>query len=389
VDYFSDPYVRNFLLIGDPALKLSYPTYSVNTKTINGVDIALPTDTLKALSKITITGEVQDNSGNKLNNFNGTIYTTVYDKMMTYYTLGNDRNDDDASTAQPFSLQKNIIYGGKSSVINGAFSLNFVVPKDISFQYGNGKLSYYANNGQEDATGFDPNIIVGGVNNNVNQDGEGPKIRLYLNDEKFVRGGITDKNPVLYAVITDSSGVNTVGTGIGHDMTAELDANTEKKYVLNDYFENDLDSYQSGKVRYPFKNLASGPHSIIFKVWDVFNNSSEANTDFIVSESAELALDHVLNYPNPFTTHTTFMFEHNRPYIQMDVQVQIFTVSGKLIKTITDKITTVGYRSDDMQWDGLDDFGDKIGKGVYVYRLRVKTTDGQYADKFEKLVILR
>ena len=71
------------------------------------------------------------------------------------------------------------------------------------------------------------------------------------------------------------------------------------------------------------------------------------------------------------------------------IRVQIFTVSGKLIKTISDKITTAGYRSDAMQWDGLDDYGDKIGRGVYVYRLRVKTIDGQYADKFEKLVILR
>ena len=200
---------------------------------------------------------------------------------------------------------------------------------------------------------------------------------------------MTDKNPVLYAIVKDSSGVNTIGTGIGHDMTAELDSKTEKKYVLNDFYENDLDSYQSGKVRYQLKNLEAGPHTVSFKVWDVCNNSGIATTDFVVSESAELALDHVLNYPNPFTTHTTFMFEHNRPYSPLDVQVQIYTVTGKLIKTISDKITTEGYRSDDLQWNGLDDYGDKIGKGVYVYRLRVKTINGEYADKFEKLVILR
>jgi hypothetical protein len=264
-----------------------------------------------------------------------------------------------------------------------------VVPKDISFQYGKGKLSYYAQNGQEDAAGYDTLITVGGVNNNAPSDGEGPEIQLYINDEKFVRGGLTDANPVLYAVIKDTSGVNTVGTGIGHDMTAEFDKQRDKKYILNDYYENDLNSYQSGKVRYQFQNLEPGPYALTFKVWDVYNNSSTASTDFIVSESAQLALDHVLNYPNPFTTHTTFMFEHNRPYIPMNVQVQIFTVSGKLIKTISDKIIMQGYRSDQIEWDGLDDYGDKIGRGVYVYRLRVKTDDGQYADKFEKLVILR
>jgi hypothetical protein len=308
---------------------------------------------------------------------------------MTYFTLGNDRLLDDASTSQPFKLQKNVIYSGKASVINGDFTFTFVVPKDIAFQYGQGKLSYYAQNGQQDAAGFDSIVVVGGVNNSVVQDALGPQIKLYINDEKFVRGGLTDMNPVLYAVINDSSGVNTVGTGIGHDMTAELDSKTDKKYVLNEYYENDLDSYQAGKVRYQFKNLDPGPHTLNFKIWDVFNNSSEASTDFIVSESAELALDHVLNYPNPFTTNTTFMFEHNRPYIPLDVQVQIFTVSGKLIKTISDRITTEGYRVDKMSWNGLDDFGDKIGRGVYVYRLRVRTEDGQYADKFEKLVILR
>ena len=389
IDYFTDPYVRNFILIGDPAVKLANPAYTVKTKTVNGIDISLPIDTIKALSKVTITGEIQDNAGNKLSNFNGTIYPTVLDKTVTYFTLGNDRVGNDVSIPQPFLLQNNVIYGGKASVINGGFTFTFVVPKDISFQYGNGKLSYYAHNDQMDAAGNNSSIIVGGVNSTIIPDGEGPKIQLYINDEKFVRGGMTDKNPVLFAIVKDSSGVNTVGTGIGHDMTAELDSKTEQKFILNDSYENDLDSYQAGKVRYPFKNLESGPHTVVFKVWDVHNNSSEATTDFIVSESAELALDHVLNYPNPFTTHTTFMFEHNRPYVPLDVQVQIFTVSGKIIKTISDKIITEGYRSDKMQWNGLDDFGDRIGKGVYVYKLRIRTDNGEYADKFEKLVILR
>ncbi len=389
VDYFSDPYVRNFLLIGDPAVRLSYPKYSIKTNTINGINISQPIDTLKALSKVTITGEIQDNSGIKTTTFNGTIFPTVFDKTITYYTIGNDINNDDPSTPQAFYLQKNIIFNGKISVINGDFSFTFTVPKDISFKYGRGKLSYYAHNGTTDAAGSDSIVVIGGINNNAVPDNAGPQVQLYINDDKFVRGGLTDSNPVLYATVKDSSGVNMIGTGIGHDMTAELDDTRGQKYILNDYYENDRDSYQSGKVRYPFKNLATGPHTLAFKVWDVYNNSSVATTDFVVSETAELALDHVLNYPNPFTTHTTFMFEHNRPYVPLDVQVQIYTVSGKLIKTISEKITMDGYRSDELQWNGLDDFGDKIGRGVYVYRLRVKTNDGQYADKFEKLVILR
>ncbi len=390
LDVYGDVFVRNFVLLGDPAVRLAYPKMNVKTNTINGVNITQPTDTLKALSKVTITGQVEDQSGNKLTTYTGTISTTVYDKTTTYYTRGNDSADPtDPSTPAPFSLQKSIIYSGKASVINGDFSFSFIVPKDISYQIGYGKLSYYADNGTIDANGYYSLVKIGGINTNAAQDHDGPVVNLYMNDEKFVRGGLTDQNPYLYAVIIDSSGINMVGTGIGHDITAELDANTDKRYVLNEYYENDLNSYQTGKVRYQLKSLASGPHSITFKVWDVFNNSNEAKTEFVVSESAQLALDHVLNYPNPFTTKTTFMFEHNRPFIQMDVQVQIFTVSGRLVKTLSDRITPTGYRSDSIQWDGLDDFGYKIGKGVYIYKLRVKTEGGEYADKFEKLVILR
>ncbi|REJ81173.1 MAG: T9SS C-terminal target domain-containing protein [Bacteroidetes bacterium] len=390
VDVYSDQYVRNFLLIGDPALRLAFPEMKVKTNTINSVDVSQPTDTLKALSKITITGEIQDASGQKLNSYNGILYPTIYDKSVTYNTLGNDLNDArDPSYPAPFDLQKNIIYKGKVSVSNGEFSFSFVVPRDIQFQYGFGKLSFYAHNGQTDAAGYFKNAVVGGFNTSASADNTGPEIRLYMNDEKFVRGGLTDANPYLYAIISDSSGINTVGTGIGHDMTAELNNDKSKVIVLNDYYENDLNSYQQGKVKYPYKNLPPGPHTVRLKVWDVFNNSGEAVTEFVVAETAELALDHVLNYPNPFTTNTTFMFEHNKPFSELDVRVQIFTVSGKLVKTISQRITPKGFRSDDLKWDGLDEYGDKIGKGVYIYKLRVRTPEGQYADKFEKLVILR
>jgi len=168
-----------------------------------------------------------------------------------------------------------------------------------------------------------------------------------------------------------------------------LDNDANKTFVLNDYFQNELNSYQQGRVLFPFQDLTAGPHTLTFKVWDVHNNSSEASTEFIVESSAELALDHVLNYPNPFTTSTTFMFEHNRPFSVLDAQVQIFTVSGKLVKTIQGKIFNEGFRSEELQWDGLDDYGDRIGKGVYLYKLKVRTQDGSSAEKFEKLVILR
>ena len=168
-----------------------------------------------------------------------------------------------------------------------------------------------------------------------------------------------------------------------------LDEDTEQPIVLNDLYEADLDTYKSGTVRYRFSDLGEGAHSLHLKAWDVFNNSAESTTEFIVAASAELALAHVLNYPNPFTTFTQFFFEHNRPCTTLDVQVQVFTVSGRLVKTIGSQLACNGYRSDPLPWDGRDDHGDKLGRGVYVYRLNVSTPEGEKAEKFEKLVILR
>jgi hypothetical protein len=274
-------------------------------------------------------------------------------------------------------------------VTNGDFTFQFIVPKDIAYQYGDGKLSYYAQNGETDANGYYDNVLIGGINSNAAVDNSGPEIKLYMNDNKFAFGGMTDNDPFLYAELTDENGINTVGNGIGHDLTSVLDNDNSKLAVLNDYYEANIDDYRAGKVRYQLHDLSVGRHELTLKVWDVYNNSREARTEFVVAETAELALDHVLNYPNPFTTHTTFMFEHNHSCSQLQAQVQIFTASGRLVKTLDKLIDTQGYRSTEIEWNGLDDYGDKIGRGVYVYKVRIKTNDGKHAEKFEKLVILR
>lgn len=378
---------RNFTLLGDPALRLSYPKFDISTDTINGHPVVSSSlDTIKALSTVTVSGFVRSKSGAILTNYNGVLYPTVYDKPQSITTLSNDGVVN--SPPYTFKLQKNVLYKGKISVTNGYYKFTFVVPKDIAYQFGNGRISYYAENGTDDASGYYEKVIIGGSNDTANADNVGPEIKLFMNDNKFAYGGITNENPDLYATLKDDHGINTVGNGIGHDVTAVLDANTENSIVLNDYYQADLNSYKSGSVRYPFKNLSEGHHTLDMKVWDVYNNSSKATTEFIVAKSADLALDHVLNYPNPFTTHTSFYFEQNQCCQTLEVELQIFTVSGKLVKNFSQFMYADGYRSSPIEWDGRDDYGDKIGKGVYVYRLKVKTSTGQTAEKFEKLVIL-
>lgn len=375
---------RNFSLIGDPAQRLAFPLHRVQTLTINGDDVNSLTDTINALQLVTVTGTMRNRNGQVMPEFNGFVYPTVFDKTTDVSTLANDPG----SSVRQFTVQKNLIYKGKASVTDGNFSFSFVVPRDIAYNYDFGRISYYAESSATNANGYFEEFIIGGSNDNAATDETGPEVRLYMNDENFAYGGTTDENPSLYAVVSDTNGINTVGNGIGHDITAVLDDNTNNTYNLNDFYQADLNSYQSGKVVYPFSNLSEGTHNLKLKVWDVYNNSSEAYTEFVVAESADLALEHVLNYPNPFTTRTSFMFEHNQPCNSLDVQVQVFTVSGKLVKTINETVLSQGFRNDPIEWDGLDDYGQKIGRGVYLYNLKVTTPDGQKAEQIERLVIL-
>lgn len=375
---------RNFTLLGDPAIKMPLPEYNIITDSINHNSVSNYTDTLKALTKVTIHGHIENNSGSLLSSYNGVVYPMVLDKKKTITTLGND-----GDTPMDFQIQNNILYKGKASAINGKFQFSFVVPKDISYNFDKGKISYYSQSSTSSAKGYFDDFIIGGSYKNAETDNIGPTIQMFMNDENFVSGGVTSENPKLFVALNDSSGINTVGNGIGHDITATLDNNTSSLLLLNDYYESDIDDYQKGKIEYLFSELDEGEHNIKLKVWDVYNNSSEESLDFIVAESANLAIENLFNYPNPFTERTAFYFDHNRPNEDLDVLIQIFTVSGKLVKTINTIINSNAFRSEAINWDGFDDFGDKIGRGVYIYQIKVRTIDGETVKKTEKLVILK
>ena len=376
---------RKFVLLGDPAMRLAFPQLNVVATKINGQLVGTTSDTLRATEMVTIEGEVRSKTGALLDDFNGVVYFSLYEKPQTATTLGNDP----ASTVTSFTTQTATLFKGKVTATNGRFTGKFRMPKDINYQYGAGKLSLYANDDQRDAGGFSTNIIIGGIGDGSLTDKEGPVIKAYLNDERFVNGSIANEHPVLFLHLSDSSGINTGVSGIDHDIVATFDGDNNNYFVLNDFYESKLDSYQEGTVRFQLPSLAPGPHSLKIKAWDVVNNSNETTLDFTVVNNDDLVLDHVLNYPNPFTTKTAFWFEHNKPGADLHTTVEIYTVAGKLLKTLRYTINTMGNRSNEIEWDGRDDFGDKIGRGVYIYRLTVRSADGKKASKLQRLVIFQ
>ncbi|MBU2018567.1 MAG: type IX secretion system sortase PorU [Bacteroidetes bacterium] len=376
---------RSFTLIGDPALRIAMPRLNMKMDSVYREGSIGKLDTIRALDKITVVGHIEDVNGNLMSNFQGVASPTVFDKPKTFYTLGQDGD----SPVLPFTLQKNALYKGKATVENGYFKMTFIVPKDIDYQFGKGRLSLYGNNSSTDAFGVNTEFIVGGVNPNGIEDKVGPETQLFMNDENFVDGGITDETPLFIAKIKDENGINAVGNGIGHDITLVLDDKTDAPYVLNEYYQAGLDSYQEGRVEFNMPKISPGDHTLTFKIWDVNNNSSQHSIRFTEKEKEKPELAHVLNYPNPFTTKTEFFFEHNQVNSSLETQIQIFTVSGRLVKTINKLVNTSGFRSAGIPWDGKDDFGDQLAKGVYIYRLSIRNMEGETAEQIEKLVILK
>ncbi len=373
---------RNFSLLGDPALRIAFPAFSVITDSINSIPVSQFNDTIHPLQKVTIKGHIENNN-QLLSDFNGEIIVTVFDKPSYLLTLAND-----GGSPYPFTMQNDILFRGKASVINGYFQCEFIVPKDIKYTDGFGKISYYASNNvsNADATGSLNTIMFGGEVA-PSTDSRGPQIELFMNNENFSDGGITNESPTLIVKLYDESGINTVSSSIGHDITAVLDRNPNNKFILNDNYLSDKDTYQRGTATYSFSNLPAGEHTITVKAWDIVNNSSEKSLRFVVKNSEDITLQRVLNYPNPFTNKTSFYFEHNNPFTNLDVSIQIFSITGKVVKTIQTTIVTDGYRSTAIEWDGRDDFGDKLARGVYFYKIRI--SDGKKtAEKFEKLVII-
>jgi hypothetical protein len=379
----SNQNIKNFVLLGDPALMLAYPKMRIRTDSIINEGNERRIDTLQALSQVTISGHIEDLHGNKLNSFNGVLYPSVYDKPVKYKT----RKNDPTSKIVDFYIQDKILYKGEISIKDGEFSFTFIVPRDISYQFGEGKISYYALDtlNLTDANGYDP-VMIGGSDTLAVADETGPSIDLYLNSLSFTSGDITTPDPLLIADLYDESGINAVGNGIGHDLTAIIDGDYQEQLILNDYFTPDNDSYQKGQVMFRLAPLPNGLHTITFKAWDVLNNSSEKTIEFQVNVGARLAISNVQNRPNPFKESTSFFFEYNKPGSALEVTIMVYSLMGQSMATLHYSVQSENTESGPLYWNGLDDSGNELPAGLFVYKLEVKSEDGFYSTTAQKFL---
>jgi hypothetical protein len=375
---------RNFTLLGDPALKLGFPRHgTVVTDSVNNVSISDKIDSLKALTVITVSGHVSDNNGKLMSDFNGIVSPVVYDKASKIRTLAND-----GGPTMEFYVRNSIVFSGKTLAKNGRFSFKFIVPRDIDYAYGQGKISYYSNDDNKDMSGNFSSFIIGGFSNSTISDVKGPNIRIFMNDTLFRNGGITDANPKLLVLVEDTGGINTTGSGIGHDLTGYLDNDKNNLYSFNSYYENDLGNYSKGKIIYNFSGISEGTHTLSIKAWDNFNNSTEQSIGFIVKTERKFVLNNLINYPNPFSDQTTFRAEHNRPDAALTIEINIFNTNGKIIKSIKIKTPAAGFVLPPITWDGTNDTGARTGRGIYLYSIIVTTEKGETVRSSGRLIIL-
>ena len=384
---------KRYVFFGDPALCLAYPKWKVETLSINGQypghdldsiqinDTTWQTypiyrDTISALQPVEIEGVVKDLNGQVASNFNGVVSVIVYDKEVEL--TANDKN---------YKLRNSVIFNGKTKAENGWFKIDFIVPRDISYRFGQGLINYYATDYEVEANGNCDSFIIGGFYDEAYDDDEAPEVRLFIDDTLFLNGGLTGQNPTLLAFVEDESGINTTGAGIGHDISATLTGPSKKTYCLNDYFVAELDQSGKGTISYKMQDLADGDYTLTLKVWDIYNNSGIATIDFTVINNRGMVIENAFNAPNPVTDETHFVFDHNQVGNNLKVDIYIYDIMGRWVTTLSERVAGTSTRITPIRWDGRGARGDSLRNGVYIYRIVATNDNGETATLVSKLVL--
>ena len=375
-----------YTLLGDPAMRLAAPTMGIRIDSINGTPLVDgQTQKLEAGSTATISGHVLERDGQLSADYNGTLTVTVCDALEKIVCKMNDPTE----TSEPFVYydRPNTLFSGSNVVKNGRFTLTFAVPKDISYSDANGLINLYAVNDDKtkEASGICGDVLMSG-SGGLPQGGAG-SIYCFLNSEAFVNGGSVNPTPYFVAQLNDEDGINAAGSGIGHDLQLIIDGEMTKTYSLNDYFQYDFGSYTSGTIGFSIPALSYGEHKLLFRAWDVLNNSSTAELTFNVVKGLEPLFFDVEATKNPATTATSFRILHDRTCSDIDVVLDVFDFSGRHLWSHTENGVPLD-NSYAIDWDLTVDGGRRLQTGVYLYRIRIASDGSTYASKAKKLIIL-
>ena len=370
---------QKFHLFGDPLLRLQVPRYQGTIDSVNGQTLTASVQ-LKALSSTQLSGTIITPDGHKDENFNGQGILTVFDSERSKKLEQIDN--------YPVVIPGGVIFRGSVSVNNGEFTSSFVVPKDISYENKNGKIIFYFYDNSSDGIAYTDKITVGGTDSTVVNDGTGPQIDIYFDNSSSNTAYLVGTQPNLIVKLSDETGLNTTGTGVGHKLEGILNENESAPIDFTNSFTGDLDAAgKSGKINYTFDKLDEGEYSLMVKAWDVFNNYSNETAYFSVVTDDKLVVRDVYNYPNPFSSNTTFTFQHNLNE-PVNVKIKIYTIAGRMIKEI--ESNDVIDRFVKIDWDGRDGDGDMIANGTYLYKIIVKSQSGEFNQSvLGKMAVIR
>jgi len=366
-----------YILLGDPAMRIAYPTQF-------GIRTTSCSDTVRALTIHTVKGEVIDSLGAKQDWFNGSVVVTVYDKLQQITTRDNDEKNPSEQKLLTYNDYPNVLFNSEIDVTNGTFEFTFMSPKDIRYNFGNGRIIYYAFDRENaaEAVGHYEDFVIGGSSTVTIIDTIGPDIKLYLNNPAFTDGGKTHEHPHFYADLYDEHGINTVGSGIGHDLLMVVDNSPQMTYVLNSYFKNSKGDFRSGQISYKMPDLESGSHTLTLRAWDLFNNSSTKALNFTVVKDLDMNIFSVTAYPNPVSQSgvITIKLEYDRPDDLVQTDIYVYNTSGQMIWQHTQKDAKV------IEWN-IGEMG--VTPGMYIYRLQMKTETTSVVSQSGKIIVTK
>ena len=374
----SDENKLAYVLLGDPCMRLNYPTdYHVETLT--------EMDTLNALSVQHVEGRIIDEDLNTVSDFNGKVDITIYDKMQSIPTRDNDNAGGDPRVIA-YNDYPNTIFSGATDVKDGLFNYTFMVPKDIRYNFDNGRIVYYAVTEDSletaEAVGHFEQFIIGGTGSTVAIDTIGPEMEIYLNSPAFRNGDKTYATPRFFANLYDENGINTAGAGIGHDLMLIIDDDPKMIYSLNEYFTAANNSYQAGQVSYLMEELANGPHSLTFRAWDLLNNSTTKSLNFIVEAGLDPSIYNVTTYPNPVQQSGVvhLIVNYDQPDELIETEIYLYNTAGQMVYS---------HKQDNPDAVSINLPSLGLNTGVYIYSVKIKSASSKYSTTSGKIIVTK